>query len=172
MVLIITPLFGLLIIAGAYFLYVKNENILENLKKLNRPLYNFLLNKWYFDEIYDFVFTRPAKAIGSFFWNKGDIKFIDGYGPNGLQNNKNNFSTCCVSIRIFVSLCICYFNWIDNFAYLFINMSDIPILTLTIFIPLIGVLFLLFIKGSKDFVDKTSGYVAQLTSIVTFWLLF
>ncbi len=82
--LIITPLFGLLIIAGAYFLYVKNENILENLKKLNQPLYNFLLNKWYFDEIYDFVFTRPAKAIGSFFWNKGDIKFIDGYGPNGF----------------------------------------------------------------------------------------
>ena len=47
-------------------------------------------------------------------------------------------------------------------------MSDIPILSLIIFIPLIGVLFLLFIKGDKDFIDKTSGYVAQLTSIVTF----
>ena len=47
-------------------------------------------------------------------------------------------------------------------------MSDIPILTLTIFLPLIGVFFLLFINGDKDFIDKTSGYVAQLTSIVTF----
>ena len=47
-------------------------------------------------------------------------------------------------------------------------MSDIPILTLTIFLPLIGVFFLLFIRGDKDFIDKTSGYVAQLTSIVTF----
>ena len=82
--LMITPIFGFLIIAGAYFLYIKNENILENLKNSNQPLYNFLLNKWYFDEIYDLIFTRPAKAIGSFFWHKGDIKLIDGYGPNGF----------------------------------------------------------------------------------------
>ena len=74
----------MLIIIGAYFLYIKNENILENFKKLNQPLYNFLLNKWYFDELYDYVFTRPAKAIGSFFWSKGDIKLIDGFGPNGF----------------------------------------------------------------------------------------
>ena len=82
--LMITPIFGLLIIVGAYFLYIKNENILENIKNSNLPFYNFLLNKWYFDEIYDFIFTRPSKAIGSFFWHKGDIKFIDGYGPNGF----------------------------------------------------------------------------------------
>ena len=82
--LMITPIFGLLIIIGAYFLYIKNENILENLKNSNQPLYNFLMNKWYFDEIYDFIFTRPVKAIGSFFWHKGDIKLIDGYGPNGF----------------------------------------------------------------------------------------
>ena len=82
--LMITPIFGFLIIAGAYFLYIKNENILENLKNSNQPLYNFLLNKWYFDEIYDLIFTRPAKAIGSFFWHKGDGKIIDGYGPNGF----------------------------------------------------------------------------------------
>ena len=82
--LMITPILGFLIIAGAYFLYIKNENILENLKNSNQPLYNFLLNKWYFDEIYDLIFTRPAKAIGSFFWHKGDGKIIDGYGPNGF----------------------------------------------------------------------------------------
>ncbi len=82
--LMITPIFGLLVIVGAYFLYIKNENILENIKNSNLPFYNFLLNKWYFDEIYDFIFTRPSKAIGSFFWHKGDIKFIDGYGPNGF----------------------------------------------------------------------------------------
>ena len=80
----ITPICGLVIIAAAYFLYVKNQQILENLKNSNQPLYNFLLNKWYFDEIYDLLFTRPAKAIGTFFWSKGDIKFIDGYGPNGF----------------------------------------------------------------------------------------
>jgi len=82
--LMITPIFGLLMIVGAYFLYIKNENILENFKNSNQPLYNFLLNKWYFDEIYDLIFTRSAKAIGSFFWHKGDGKIIDGYGPNGF----------------------------------------------------------------------------------------
>tara|TARA_B100000963_G_scaffold288713_1_gene257997 strand:- start:1022 stop:2929 length:1908 start_codon:yes stop_codon:yes gene_type:complete len=80
----ITPICGLVIIAASYFLYVKNQQILENFKNSNQPLYNFLLNKWYFDEIYDLIFTRPAKAIGTFFWSKGDIKFIDGYGPNGF----------------------------------------------------------------------------------------
>jgi len=82
--LLITPICGLLIIAAGYFLYIKNEQILKNFKNSNQPLYNFLLNKWYFDEIYDLIFTRSAKAIGSFFWSKGDIKFIDGYGPNGF----------------------------------------------------------------------------------------
>ena len=82
--LLFTPVCGLLIIIGSYFIYIKNTHILENFKKINQPLYNFLLNKWYFDEIYNFIFIRPTKAIGSFFWNKGDIKLIDGFGPNGF----------------------------------------------------------------------------------------
>ena len=45
--------------------------------------YQFLLNKWYFDELYDAVFVRPAKAIGTFLWKKGDGSTIDG-GINGL----------------------------------------------------------------------------------------
>jgi NADH-quinone oxidoreductase subunit L len=44
----------------------------------NRPLYLFLLNKWYFDEIYDAIFTRPAKALGRFLWRRGDGGVIDG----------------------------------------------------------------------------------------------
>ena len=47
------------------------------------PLYNFLLNKWYFDEIYDFLFVRPAIWIGKFFWKRGDQNTIDG-GINGV----------------------------------------------------------------------------------------
>jgi NADH-quinone oxidoreductase subunit L len=44
----------------------------------NRPLYLFLLNKWYFDEIYDAIFVRPAKALGRFLWRRGDGGVIDG----------------------------------------------------------------------------------------------
>ena len=50
----------------------------------HRGLYQFLLNKWYFDELYDFLFVRPALRIGRLFWKGGDGAVIDGLGPNGL----------------------------------------------------------------------------------------
>jgi NADH-quinone oxidoreductase subunit L len=46
-------------------------------------LYQFLLNKWYFDELYHLIFVRPAFAIGRFFWKRGDEGTIDRFGPNG-----------------------------------------------------------------------------------------
>src|SRR6056300_73413 len=79
-----TPIVGFLIIFIAYYLYVKNENILNQLKKTHKPVYEFLINKWYFDEFYEFLFVKPAKAFGNFLWSKGDEKIIDGYGPNGF----------------------------------------------------------------------------------------
>ena len=48
-------------------------------------LYRFLLNKWYFDELYDFLFVRPAFAIGRLFWKGGDGAIIDGFGPDGVS---------------------------------------------------------------------------------------
>ena len=42
------------------------------------------LNKWYFDELYDFLFVRPAFAIGRFLWKRGDGTVIDGFGPDGI----------------------------------------------------------------------------------------
>ncbi|WP_404339365.1 NADH-quinone oxidoreductase subunit L [Sphingomonas sp. MMS12-HWE2-04] len=51
-----------------------------------RPLYVFLLNKWYFDELYTFLFVKPAFAIGRVLWKAGDEKTIDRFGPNGLAN--------------------------------------------------------------------------------------
>jgi NADH-quinone oxidoreductase subunit L len=49
-----------------------------------RGPYLFLLNKWYFDELYDRVFVRPAFAIGRGFWKAGDETVIDGVGPDGV----------------------------------------------------------------------------------------
>jgi NADH-quinone oxidoreductase subunit L len=79
-----TPVVGFLIIFIAYYLYLKNENILNQLKETHKPVYEFLLNKWYFDEFYEFLFVKPAKVLGNFLWSKGDEKIIDGYGPNGF----------------------------------------------------------------------------------------
>ena len=47
-------------------------------------LYLFLLNKWYFDELYDFLFVRPAKRLGRGLWKSGDGAIIDGLGPDGV----------------------------------------------------------------------------------------
>ena len=71
----IAMLLGLLM---AVWFYILNPSLPGRLAANQRPLYNFLLNKWYFDEIYNVVFVRPAKAIGRFFWKRGDGNVIDG----------------------------------------------------------------------------------------------
>ena len=49
-------------------------------------LYNFLINKWYFDELYDVVFIKPCKKMGLFFWKFCDGRLIDGFGPDGISS--------------------------------------------------------------------------------------
>jgi len=83
--LITTSLIVILAIPISYYLFVENEKILKNFVLKNQFFYNFLLKKWYFDELYTFVFVEPLKKIGLFFWRKGDIKTIDRYGPDGLS---------------------------------------------------------------------------------------
>jgi NADH-quinone oxidoreductase subunit L len=68
----------------AWYMYIKSPSTPRILAQQHRVLYEFLLNKWYFDELYDFLFVRSAKALGRFLWQKGDIGVIDTYGPNGV----------------------------------------------------------------------------------------
>jgi NADH-quinone oxidoreductase subunit L len=56
------------------------------------PAHAFLYNKWYFDELYDFVFVKGARAIGDLFWKVGDQKIIDGLGPDGVAASSRFFS--------------------------------------------------------------------------------
>ncbi|MFK7938972.1 MAG: NADH-quinone oxidoreductase subunit L [Roseovarius sp.] len=62
----------------AFWFYILNPALPAKLAESQRPLYLFLLNKWYFDEIYDFLIIRPAKFLGHFLWKKGDGTVIDG----------------------------------------------------------------------------------------------
>ena len=62
----------------AFQMYIRRPDWPAKLAANQRPLYFFLLKKWYFDEIYDFVFVRPAKALGRLLWKKGDGSVIDG----------------------------------------------------------------------------------------------
>ena len=80
----LTPFVAMLIGFGvAYWFYIVNPTLPRKLAEQQRPLYLFLLNKWYFDEVYDFLFVRSAKGLGRFFWKRGDGGVIDG-DINGL----------------------------------------------------------------------------------------
>ena len=80
----LAPFIAMLIGLGtAYQMYIRRPDLPAKLAENQRPLYEFLLNKWYFDELYDLVFVRPARIIGRFLWKRGDGNVIDG-GINGL----------------------------------------------------------------------------------------
>jgi len=69
----------------SYVFYIRRPYLPVELAKQQPLLYQFLLNKWYFDELYDLIFVRPAKAIGRFLWKFGDGYIIDGFGPDGVS---------------------------------------------------------------------------------------
>jgi len=69
----------------AYLFYIRKPELPKQLAQEHSGLYKFLLNKWYVDEIYDFLFVRPAMWLGRFFWKRGDGWLIDGFGPDGVS---------------------------------------------------------------------------------------
>ena len=80
----VSPFVAMLIgLFTAWLFYIKNPSLPVRLAAQQRPLYLFLLNKWYFDELYDWIFVRPAKWLGRFLWQKGDGTVIDG-ALNGI----------------------------------------------------------------------------------------
>jgi NADH-quinone oxidoreductase subunit L len=68
----------------AWYFYIRNPLVPFGLAKRFRGAYQFLLHAWYFDDLYDFLFVRPAKRIGRFLWKTGDGTVIDGIGPDGV----------------------------------------------------------------------------------------
>ena len=71
--------------AIAWYFYIRRPDIPVELARQHRPLYLFLLNKWYFDEFYDVIFVRPTKWLGRALWKGGDGWLIDGFGPDGVS---------------------------------------------------------------------------------------
>ena len=90
--LLLTPILVILSIPFAYYLFLKNKNLPEQIANINKPLYHFLLNKWYFDELYDVLFVKPSKKLGLFLWKFFDLKIIDGFGPDGISSMIKKFS--------------------------------------------------------------------------------
>jgi len=83
----------------AWVFYIRSPEIPKQLAERHSGLYQFLLNKWYFDELYDFIFVRPAMWIGRTLWKKGDGTVIDGFGPNGVAARVQNVTTWVVKLQ-------------------------------------------------------------------------
>ena len=89
-------LIGILV---AWWWYVKNPTIPGRVAGLHREAYLFLLNKWYFDELYDLVFVKPARWLGYLLWKGGDGKIIDGFGPDGISQAVINIARRAVALQ-------------------------------------------------------------------------
>jgi NADH-quinone oxidoreductase subunit L len=70
-------------LATAWYAYLKNPSFPATFVGQFGVLHRFVYNKWYFDELYDFLFVRPAFWLGRLFWKQGDIGIVDRFGPNG-----------------------------------------------------------------------------------------
>lgn len=97
--ILLTPILVILSIPIAYYIFIKNIKISNNIVNGNLPLYNFLKNKWYFDELYDYLFVNPSKKIGLYFWKKIDSRFIDRFGPDGISALIKNISLLAVKFQ-------------------------------------------------------------------------
>ncbi|WP_366656250.1 NADH-quinone oxidoreductase subunit L [Fodinicurvata sp. EGI_FJ10296] len=72
-------------IALAFLFYIRNPVLPELFVMIFRPIHRFVFNKWYFDELYDRIFVKPAFALGWGLWKSGDGAVIDGIGPDGVS---------------------------------------------------------------------------------------
>jgi len=90
--------FGLGGIAVAYIMYIRNPLLPVRLAQIFRPIYRFVLNKWYFDELYDAVLVQPTLRLARIFWQVGDATIIDGV-PNGLAELTTDGSRQAVKIQ-------------------------------------------------------------------------
>jgi len=83
----------------SWFFYVRRPDVPVELANQHQMLYQFLLNKWYFDELYDLIFVRPTKWIGRFLWKVGDGYIIDGFGPDGVSKRVLDITRGAVRIQ-------------------------------------------------------------------------
>jgi NADH-quinone oxidoreductase subunit L len=85
-IIAITPTLMMAIgFAIAWEFYIRRPELPVELARQQEPLYKFLLNKWYFDEIYDFLIVRPTLWLARALWKYGDGWTIDGLGPDGVS---------------------------------------------------------------------------------------
>ncbi len=83
----------------AWLFYIRATWMPKQLAETNEPLYQFLLHKWYFDELYDVIFVKPAMWLGRLLWKQGDGMIIDGLGPDGVASGVGSITARVVKLQ-------------------------------------------------------------------------
>jgi NADH-quinone oxidoreductase subunit L len=97
--LILIPTLVISAIPLSFILFLKRKDIVEGFVNNHKPFYNFLVKKWYFDEFYNLIFVKSFRGIGTFLWQRGDVKTIDAYGPDGIAKVVKNLSDRASSVQ-------------------------------------------------------------------------
>ena len=96
---LLTPILVSISIPISYLIFVKFNFITSKIADENKPLYLFLKNKWYFDELYEIIFVKFFKRVGIFFWKSIDVSLIDKFGPDGISYLIKYFSNKAVKFQ-------------------------------------------------------------------------
>ena len=133
----------------AWQFYIRRPDIPENLARDQGVLYRFLLNKWYFDWIYDMIFVRPAMWLGRLLWKGGDGFVIDGFGPDGVSARVLDVTRNVVRLQTGYLYHYAFAMLIGVAAFVTwfmfggaALMASWPILSVVTFLPLVGALFI------------------------------
>ena len=162
MVSVVIALIG---IAIAFTMYMKNTELPEKFTAAFPTLHRAVYNKWYIDELYDYAFVNPCKAFGKFLWKGFDVVVVDGI-VNGVANVVMGFSGVFRYMQSGYDSQLCLVDGLrccGDAGLLRIQVNDTlqfdikehefmsNLLSLTTFLPVLGVLLLLFIpKDSKE----------------------
>ena len=166
-------LIGLLV---AYWFYIVNPSLPVALARNQPVLYRFLLNKWYFDEIYDFVFVRPAQWLGTLLWKGGDLGTIDGTLNGIAMGIIPWFTRLAGRGAVGVSLPLRLRHGAgarhpDALARHRGGRAMNSLLSLVTFLPLIGaVVLIVFLRGEDELAQKNAKLLALFTTTATFLL--
>ena len=148
-----------------------------------KPIHAFLYNKWYFDELYDWIFVRPFKWLARVLWKTGDGRIIDGLGPDGISARVIDITNRVVrlqtGLRLSLRLRHADRHRADHILFclallgavlerLLIVMTSWPILSTIIFLPLAGAAFIFVLRGDDGAAMRNARYVALWTTLVTF----
>ena len=164
-------------IALAYLLYMVAPGIPAQLAARFRGVYLFLLNKWYFDELYDAIFVQPARRLADVFWKTGDAQIIDGM-PNGAADLAVRYCARrgAHPDRPGGELCLRHDHRPRPLRLplpdraLRMNAAGFPLLSLLTFLPLAGAAIIMSVRGDEEVIARNARWTALWTSLIVFLL--